>query len=688
MAVSTLIQNSFTAGELDPKLRSRIDIANFYTGASKLRNVLAIPQGAVKRRPGLEYLNYTLSKTNKMVEFIYSDQNQYIILFEPFKARIFKNGYEISNVDTVITSNQLEDITFAQSNDYLLIFHQEFSPIFLLRESNAVWSTGTWPINNIPTYNFNTKEITTSCRIAKDDGSNIDFADWVDGSTYDGKAITVSDFFIDTDDIGRYIRGPLGGYARIKEILSPTHALITILSPFTNELSTGSTSLTSDEWTLEEEVFSSTYGYPSCGEFYQGKLWLASTPFLPDGVWASKTNNEQDFGNWLPEFADNGIFLRVQNARTGFHHIISGRHLSLFSEESVSYIGTTNDSPITPTNTSIKPLAANIGSKKNLSPVIVSGSTIFMRESGKSLIESTYNFADGSYSNQDLNLLATQILSDPIDMTYRKQTNTDESDYIVVINKDGTASILCILREQKVTAWSKIETDGKFLKVASDKNTIYFIVERIIEGKNNYTFERFNDDLLVDSGVINKGARLTYDGITLTYGYHDLFYRSSPSNVIHDMTHIMGKEVQIIVDNTIQTPQIVTSDIINLDISGDSEQAGLNFPIVDIDTDSRVFIKSMPINLDLGNGNTTIGSKKRISEVTAMLYKTSHLIINKNNVAIRRLGVDTLNSGVPLLTENLTVTGILGWDEEVNVSIGQTLPLPLTLLGMAYKVRA
>ena len=56
MPVVSRIQNGWTSGELDPKLRARTDVASYYSGAAKIRNALVIPQGAVKRRPGLEYL--------------------------------------------------------------------------------------------------------------------------------------------------------------------------------------------------------------------------------------------------------------------------------------------------------------------------------------------------------------------------------------------------------------------------------------------------------------------------------------------------------------------------------------------------------------------------------------------------------------------------------------------------------
>lgn len=689
MAVVNLIQNSFTAGELDPKLRARNDLATFYTGASKLRNVLPIPQGAVKRRPGLEYLGQVPTAEVRMVEFLYDDLNKYILVFEPSLVTVYKDGTEITTVTTSITADQLADLTFSQSNDYLLVFHEDFSPVYILRESNSTWSTGTWTINNVPTHNFSTSATTVTMDIKTSAGGNIDFSEWVDGSTYTAKAVAGANYFV-AGDAGKYIRGPLGGYAKIDSITDQQNAVITIHAPFTNELSGGGTSMAAGEWQKEEAVFSSTRGYPKCGTFHQGRLWLASTSSLPDGVWASKTNDEEDFGNWVPDFADNGIFLRVRDARAGFHEMIPGRHLTLLSTEGSHFIETSNNEPITPTNVSVRPLTTNVGAMAGIRPFIISESTVFMKNGGKSVVEGTYSFADGRYLVKDLNLLASHVLNTPIDMTYRKQTNTDEADYLIVVNNDGTASVLCTLREQQVTAWSIISTDGKFRRVASDGDDIYFVVQRTINGSIKYMLERFNDDLLLDCAVINPGTTLTYDATELTYTGSTMTYESSSKSSISGMSHLLSETVKIITDNTIRADQTVTGDTVTFatGVTGTDVQCGLDFPEVDSTTGSQVFVESMPIDIDLGGGGTTVGKKKRMSEVTAMLYETSHLVINSNSVAIRRIGVDDLDSGVPLRTENLQVKGILGWDDEIQVSVGQTLPLPMTLLGLSYKVRA
>jgi len=176
MAVSNKIQNSFTAGELDPKLRARNDIAVFYTGAAKLRNVLPIPQGAVKRRPGLEYVTDIDSGNVKLYDFPYSGDTSYLMVLTENKMRIYKGGTLVSTETPTVSDAQVRDCTFAHSNDTLLMFHKDLAPTYFLRASDTSWTTGAWTLNNIPSHRFTTTATTTTCAIENSTGGNIDFS--------------------------------------------------------------------------------------------------------------------------------------------------------------------------------------------------------------------------------------------------------------------------------------------------------------------------------------------------------------------------------------------------------------------------------------------------------------------------------------------------------------------------------
>jgi len=239
---------------------------------------------------------------------------------------------------------------------------------------------------------------------------------------------------------------------------------------------------------------------------------------------------------------------------------------------------------------------------------------------------------------------------------------------------------------------------------------MYFVVDRVIGGIPKRCLERFNSDLLLDSGVIDPttlltsdavqltydnmnlsyysslNAKLTSDDLQLTYDGNDLTYAKGGYTTAFNASHLNGESCKFILDNTIQTDQTVADGSVTLARTGYNVQIGMDFPVVDLDSGSQVFIETMPIEVDLQDGSS-VGKKKRVVQATVMLEETSHAEVQKNKITIRRIGIDPLNAAIPKRSENLSINGLLGWDDEIEISVGQTLPLPFQLLGLAYKVR-
>jgi hypothetical protein len=69
MAKSRFIQNNFVSGELSPLLRGRIDLQQYYQGCETADNVVIVPQGGLRRRPGTEFIAQT---TRNLVSFPYT----------------------------------------------------------------------------------------------------------------------------------------------------------------------------------------------------------------------------------------------------------------------------------------------------------------------------------------------------------------------------------------------------------------------------------------------------------------------------------------------------------------------------------------------------------------------------------------------------------------------------------------
>ena len=66
MAKSRFIQSSFVSGELSPLLKGRIDINQYYQAVETADNVVIVPQGGMRRRPGTEFIGECVKGISKM----------------------------------------------------------------------------------------------------------------------------------------------------------------------------------------------------------------------------------------------------------------------------------------------------------------------------------------------------------------------------------------------------------------------------------------------------------------------------------------------------------------------------------------------------------------------------------------------------------------------------------------------
>lgn len=60
MAKTRFIQSSFTSGVLSPLIMGRIDIDQYYNGLQLGDDVVLLPQGGLKRRPGTKFIDAAL----------------------------------------------------------------------------------------------------------------------------------------------------------------------------------------------------------------------------------------------------------------------------------------------------------------------------------------------------------------------------------------------------------------------------------------------------------------------------------------------------------------------------------------------------------------------------------------------------------------------------------------------------
>jgi hypothetical protein len=143
MSRANTIQTNFTAGEISPTLRGRVDISRYQNGAATLKNFIVKPQGGIFARPGTVHIREVKSsaKRGRLYEFEYSETVNYLLEFGDLCVRIFKdNVYVGTEVVTPYLEADLPFLKFTQSADVLYICHPSYQTRKLIRTSDVIWA--------------------------------------------------------------------------------------------------------------------------------------------------------------------------------------------------------------------------------------------------------------------------------------------------------------------------------------------------------------------------------------------------------------------------------------------------------------------------------------------------------------------------------------------------------------------
>jgi len=148
------LQTSFNSGVLDPRLASRTDLKHFYQGAEEATNVITMPQGGVKRRPGFKYVA-TINAEARLAAFAFNVEQTYLLVFTNLSVAVYKDGAHQADVTTPYTTAQLFELQWTQSADTMILVHEDHAPRKLVRGgSHTSWTLSTITLSNVPQFDF------------------------------------------------------------------------------------------------------------------------------------------------------------------------------------------------------------------------------------------------------------------------------------------------------------------------------------------------------------------------------------------------------------------------------------------------------------------------------------------------------------------------------------------------------
>jgi len=722
-------QTNFSVGELDPLLRARTDLQQYQNALEEATNVIIQPQGGFKRRDGLEFI-YDFGSTFtdfKVIPFEFSINDSYLLVFVNQRIYVFKDGVLQTNINATgndyiaassITTAMLDELNYTQAVDTLILCHEDLQTKRLVRNGDTSWTLENLPLKNIPQYGYaftvhqpdftitpsavsgnititasaattdngtaqaggaETITLKSATSYTSDDQPNGMYVTLTSG-TGSGQSRHVEDYVASTKvltvfpawdtapdattgyKVEPFCAASVGAYAQIigtfgraryVEFVSSTEMKAVTEVDFFD-----ASAVTAGNWESEtgyEDVWSNNRGWPRSTAFHEGRLYFGGSKSRSNTIWGSRVIDYFNFdvGSGLD---DEGVEATINtNQLNAIVNLFAGNDLRIFTTGGEFVVLQTGNNPITPASFFVRP-QTRLGSKAGIPIEDLNGSSLFVQRQGKSINAFQFGDTTASYQVQNISALSSHLLKDPIDMAARRAASTDESDRLFIVNgTDGSMAVYSIMIGQNVIAPSRFTTDGSFVAVAVEIADVYVIVKRTINGADNYMLEKFNPNFTLDSAKSGAAA----------------------SSV--NMNQLQGETVSIIRDGVIEPTQVVPASPYTITFASpatSSYQVGLDYTVT---------ARTMPSEPILQSGSVQ-EFKKRITQVDAIVNSTQDMTVNGKQVPFRNFGESVLDSSIVPFTGIKTVHGILGYSGTGQITISQSVPLSMTVLGLEYRL--
>lgn len=455
------------------------------------------------------------------------------------------------------------------------------------------------------------------------------------------------------------------GVVKLTEITSDSTAKAHV------EKELGSTDMTTNFlWGAWSEEF----GYPQTLCFFQDRLCFGGTKKQPYMVWMSRTG---DYGNFSVEKAsgtvtdDSAVALAfVSRKQFKILHLIASTDLIVLTagnEWTVSGSDTVTPSKAVPKMQTTRGCST-------VEPLMIGGRIVFVQGRGSTVRDMAYSYETDSYGGNDLTLLAKHIIENVqiVDSAYKQEPDST----IYFVRSDGSMACLSYIMEQKVYAWSTIETQGKIEAVAAvqegDEDIIYLVVQREINGvtvrnieylaKNPAKSNNPDDYIMLDNAIEYSTAE-----------------KSSGETEI-DAAELAGEKVTVIGDGRMYSGLAVSQDG-TVTLPAAVQHAFIGLPY-------RSIVELPNVEIKTGDG-TMQGRKKQISNCILRLSNSLGGMVGPDINTMDLMNFDEQNavSDIKLFTGDKHMTlPIGGFNNEGRVIIVTDEPYPFNLLAVVREV--
>jgi len=648
------LQSNMTAGELTPELHARTDISKYANGVADATNMIILPYGGLRRRPGMSKIAYPKkSEEVRIVPFVFNQEQDYLIVMTALAIDILKDGVLQSTEVTPYTLAELFEVEVIQSADTMIFTHQNHAPQSLQRQgSDTSWLFSAITFDELPYYNFGTS-ITEK---------------YINHGGNQTVTVEVDEVILNRD--GNAINGANHTYYKCKIQRVDINLAVEDFSDLTNWGVEGT----------EEVVWSVTRGWPRTCTFYGARLWFAGTTQRPTSVWGSRINGffNFDLGDGSDDLAIDDIV--DTNEFNVIEKIFAGRSLQIFTS-GAEFINP--NEIITPANNTFN-RQTSYGSTI-VRPILIDGATLFVDSSKRTIRQFLFNFNEDGYTSVNASLLSSHLITNVKAMDAIKGTSFDVGDYVYVVNEDGTVAVLNTMRNEEIQGWTHWVTDGIVEDVAVLNKEVYFVVQR--EGER--FIELLTEDTYTDHNVIIKGIEpITSNVIRI----NDNVIRIA-DNVVHTdfSTGTAVSEIQTDYDGVFANTlfKVVADFSIMPDALYEGTSLNNKFTItrdayrIEVGLNFNTKVTTLPIATTTQKGST-LHRRKRVVKVDINVLDSLG-VYARNRFSGDRMFTVVLDKA-PVPFTGFKEMYLLGYQRLAEIEISQNEPLPFILRGLSYEI--
>ena len=724
-------QTNFSTGELDPLLRSRVDLAAYNNALAKATNVLIQPQGGLRRRPGTKHI-LELPNTGaesagngvRLVPFQFSVDDSYMLCFTHNRMYIIKNGVVQANINgsgnnyltTTIGSSIVDDMCWTQSADTLIVVHPDLQPVRITRTSDTAWTATSITFDSIPKYAYdidfhtNTGSTLTPSAVSGNVTLTASTTHHDSGTAQAGTSttITLKATASATDDIynGMYVNitgGTGSGQTRLIEDYNGTTKVATVGEAFTvtPDGTSTYTTTTFSALSVNQYINVQPQGRARIVRYVSATVVEAVTeyPFF--------STTAIDAGRWELEHG----YVDVWSSGKGWPRTVTFHEGRLYFGGSKSRPSTIwaskiglffdfvpseslDDDAVEATlDTNDLNVITDIISSRDFQ-VFTSGGEFFVPQQGTDPITPlTFTFKNVSRNGIKAGTRVQSVESGSIYIQRQGKSLNEfvfnDTQLTYITQRISLLSGHLLKGPQRVAlrkASSTEEGDLLLITNTDDGSMAAFSIMR--SQQITAPSEFITDGEFLDVGVdvidIYCVTKRTFDGTARyfveLFGYDyftDCAFVGAAASTATGLPHI-GESLNVITDGVPQSNETVSAGgAVTFDrASTASYEVGLPM---------TPYVKTMPVEIKLQTGSR-VSYKKRIVEISAILEDSQNLAINNQPVAFRLMDNPLLDLPVPAFTGIKRVNGVLGYSREQAIEVTQTLPLKMNLLGLDYRV--